>query len=251
MAAGLRVAGPIVGAILFLALWEALPQAGLVSKIIVAPPSGVLGAFVKDVPTVLEHLRVTVFEAVAAIALAWVVGLGLGLLLGSMTPASRFAVPLLESAYALPWVVLYPLAVLWLGIGSTSKIGFAAVTAFVPVLLTTTAAVSTTDARAVLLARALGANRWQTFTKVVIPFALPQILSGLRVGAGLAVIGVLVGEMLLSLNGIGYVISYYRSIFESGYVYLGIVLGVGLAALVNLGMEWVERRLAWWDQSMN
>ncbi len=55
--------------------------------------------------------------------------------------------------------------------------------------------------------------------------------------------------MLLSLNGIGYVISYYRSIFESGYVYLGIVLGIGLAAVVNLGMEWVERRLAWWDQS--
>src|SRR6266545_1856202 len=248
MAVRFSLLGPVVGVLLFLALWEALPRSGLVSRIIVSPPSGVLVALVKDPPAILGHVRVTVLEALVAIALAWIFGLGLGVLLGSMARASRFSLPLLESTYALPWIVLYPLAVLWLGIGPTSKIGFAAVTAFFPVLLTTTAAVATTESRAVLLARALGATRSQTFTKVLIPFALPQILSGLRIGAGLAVIGVLVGEMLLSLNGIGYVISYYRSIFESGYVYLGIVLGIGLAALVNVGMEWVERRLAWWDQ---
>jgi ABC-type nitrate/sulfonate/bicarbonate transport system permease component len=142
------------------------------------------------------------------------------------------------------------LAVVWLGIGSPSKVTFAAVAAIFPVLLTTAAAVSTVEARAVLLGRALGASRLQMFTKVLVPFALPQILSGLRVGAGLAVIGVIVGEMLLSVGGIGYMITYYRSTFESGYVYLGIVLGIGLAALVNAAMERLEHRIAWWTQTL-
>ena len=237
-----------VGVVVFLALWEALPRLGVVSRIILSPPSAVVEAFFRDVPMVLGHLQITVAESIAAIAIAWAVGLGFGVFFGSMARTSRFLMPLLESAYALPWIVLYPLAVVWLGIGSTSKIAFAAVTASIPVLLTTTAAVSTVEARGTLLARALGASRLQMVTKVLIPFALPQVLSGLRVGAGLAVIGVVVGEMLLSLGGIGYLISYYRSIFESGYVYLGIVLGVALTVLVNLGMEWVERRIGWWDQ---
>ncbi len=236
---------------LLLGLWEALPRTGLVSQIILAPPSSIVQAAWKDPGLIVENLSITAGEAIVAVTFTWIIGVVLGVVLGSSFRATRFTGPLLESAYALPWVVLYPLAIVWLGIGSPSKVTFAAVIAIFPVLLTTAAPVSTVEGRAVLLGRALGATRFQMFTKVVVPFALPQILSGLRVGAGLAVIGVIVGEMLLSVGGIGFMITYYRATFESGYVYLGIVLGIGLAALVNLAMERLEHRIAWWSQEVS
>lgn len=232
-----------------LALWELIPTVGWINRIIVAPPSAILAALVQDPGAVLMHTNITVLEAAAAIGIAWVIGLTAGVVLGSSVRAFRFLGPLLESAYALPWVVLYPLAVLWLGFGSTSKITFAAATAIFPIVLSTAAAVSMVEDRTLLLGRALGATRMQMYTKVLIPFALPQIVSGLRVGAGLAVIGVLVGEMLLSVGGLGFMISYYRSTFDSGHVYLAMLLGIALAALVNGAIARAERRIGWWNQA--
>lgn len=246
MAAQLR--GAAVVAVL-LVLWEALPALGIVNRIILAPPSAIWEALWKTPLALLEHTKITVLEAAAAIAIAWTLGLAVGVVLGSSTRMFRFLGPLLESAYALPWVVLYPLAVVWLGIGSTSKVTFAAATAFFPIVLATAAAVSLVEDRALLLGRALGASRMQMYTKVLIPFALPQIVSGLRVGAGLAVIGVLVGEMLLAVGGLGYMISYYRSTFDSGYVYLALLVGVALAAAVNWAIGRAEQRIGWWNHA--
>ncbi|MEK7216356.1 MAG: ABC transporter permease subunit [Chloroflexota bacterium] len=232
-----------------LALWELVPTVGWINRIIVAPPSAIWAALAKDPIAVINQTNITVLEVGAAIAISWVIGLAAGVVLGSSVRALRFLGPLLESAYALPCVVRYPLAVVWLGIGSTSKVSFAAATAIFPIALSTAAAVSMVEDRTLLLGRALGASRLQMYTKVLIPFALPQIISGLRVGAGLAVIGVLVGEMLLSVGGLGFMISYYRSTFDSGYVYLALLIGVGMAAFVNWAIGRVERRIGWWNQT--
>ncbi len=247
MAGKLRVIAIVAG---LLVLWEVVPAVGWVNKIILAPPSLIWAALWNDPGAVVMHTNITGLEAAAAIGISWTVGLISGVVLGSSARAFRFLGPLLESAYALPWVVLYPLAVVWLGIGSTSKITFAAATAIFPIALSTAAAVSMVEDRTLLLGRALGATRMQMYTKVLIPFALPQIVSGLRVGAGLAVIGVLVGEMLLAVGGLGYMISYYRSTFDSGHVYLAILLGVAMAALVNWGIARAEQRIGWWNTAL-
>lgn len=246
MIAKLRVIAILVAV---LAFWELVPTMGWINRIIVAPPSAILAALTKDPGAVFSQTSITVLEAATAIAFSWVIGLAAGVVLGSSARAFKFLGPLLESAYALPWVVLYPLAVVWLGIGSTSKVSFAAATAIFPIALSTAAAVSMVEDRTLLLGRALGASRMQMYTKVLIPFALPQIISGLRVGAGLAVIGVLVGEMLLAVGGLGYMISYYRSTFDSGYVYLAILIGVALAAGVNWAIARAEQRIAWWNHA--
>jgi NitT/TauT family transport system permease protein/taurine transport system permease protein len=243
----LLVKGAITLAVL--GLWQALPSLGIVHPIVLAPPSAVVAAAIKDWPVFLDGLRITMLEALTAVALAWAVGLGVGVALGSSARLAGFAVPPLESAFAMPWVVLYPLLILWLGIGSPSKVLFATVSATFPILLTTIAAVSTVDTRCLLLARALKASRLQTYVKILVPFALPQILGGLRLGTAVAVIAVLVGEMLTSVGGLGFVITYNRTQFETGHVYFGLVLAITMALGANWLMGLVERRLAWWAET--
>jgi NitT/TauT family transport system permease protein/taurine transport system permease protein len=92
----------------------------------------------------------------------------------------------------------------------------------------------------------LGASRLQIYTKVLVPFALPQILSGLRLGTAVAVISVITGEMLASVGGLGFIITYNRTQFETGHVYLGLVLAVCLALGANRLMNRLERRVSWW-----
>ncbi|MFN0072542.1 MAG: ABC transporter permease [Chloroflexota bacterium] len=231
----------------FVGMWELIARQGVVPSIILPAPSAVLIVGFTDFGPYLNGLQVTAFEILAGSAIAVVFGVGLGVLVGSSPLAMRVFTPLLDSTFALPWVVFYPLSVVWFGIGSPSKILFSGVHAIFPILLATAAAVSIVDQRYVLLARALGASRRQLYLKILLPFALPQIVGGLRVGLGLVVIGIIVGEMLSSFGGIGYLISHAREVLDAPRVYFGILLGLGLAIGTNAGMTWLEKRVAGWQ----
>ncbi|HEY7063830.1 MAG TPA: ABC transporter permease subunit [Chloroflexota bacterium] len=237
-AAGLR----LLALAALLVVWEAVSRAGLIPPLILPPPSAIFAAALKDGGLFLASLQVTVLEIVVATAIAWIIGVPLGILIGSSRRATAVLAPLLDSAFAVPWVVLYPVALAWLGIGSPSKVAFAAAYGVLPILLTTIAAVASVEPWYYTLAAALGATRFQLMTKILLPRMLPAILSGLRVGTGLVVIGVIVGEMLASVGGLGFQISSYRTLLESGHVYLGVLLALLLAWLVNAGLGQVEQR---------
>jgi NitT/TauT family transport system permease protein len=134
----------------------------------------------------------------------------------------------------------------WLGIGPGSKVVFGALSGFFPIALNTIEGVCAINRRYFAFARSVGANVVQTYTRIIFPLALPSIVSGLRVGTGLTVIGVVVTEMLASLGGIGFLISYHRTIFNTGHVYFGIVLALVMAVIVNVALTWVERRVGRW-----
>ena len=245
--AALVAAGRIGWVLVFLGLWEALPRLGMVPRIVLAPPTAVVAAAVSDWAIYLDGLKVTVLEAAGAVALSWTFGLGLGMMVGSSLRRTRFAVPLLESALAMPWIVLYPIVVLWLGVGSSSKVLYGVLGATFPILLTTIAAVSTVEAKCILLARSLGATRLQMYTKVLAPFALPQIMSGLRLGTAAAVVLVINSELLISTAGLGNIITSSRATFATGHVYLGLLISVVLAIGSNWLLQSAERRFAWWS----
>ena len=226
--------------------WETVARLHVVESILLPAPTAVFGAGLTNVRAYVSALGVTAGEILVASAIASSVGVSLGVLLGSSRSAMRVFGPLIDAAFALPWVVFYPLAVVWFGIGSPSKILFAGVHAILPIMLATAAAVSIVDRRYVLLARALGATRQQMYLKILLPFAVPQIMGGLRVGLGLVVIGVIVGEMLSSFAGLGYMISHARETLDAPNVYFGIVLGLVLAGGTNYVMTLVEHRLGHW-----
>ena len=142
-----------------------------------------------------------------------------------------------------PLIILYPLLMAWLGIGPMSKIVFGVFSGFFPIVLNTIDGVRAIEPRYLTLARAIGATRLQTYARMIFPLALPAMVSGLRVGTGLVVIGVIVTEMLASLGGVGFLISYHRTLFNTGHVYFGMLLALVLAVAVNVGLTRLDRRI--------
>jgi NitT/TauT family transport system permease protein/taurine transport system permease protein len=154
---------------------------------------------------------------------------------------ARIAAPILSALIAVPLVVLYPILLAWLGLGSSSKIIFGAVSGIFPIALSALVGVQSIDRGFATMATAMGANRRQIMFQVMAPLALPAIISGLRLGTALIVIGVVLSEMLASTDGIGFWISYHRTLFNTGQVYLGILLALLVAGMANGGLSLIER----------
>src|ERR1700704_167315 len=155
--------------------------------------------------------------------------------------------PMISSIYAVPLVILYPVFTVWLGIGSESKIAFAAIYGFLPTMLSTPAGIPTIDPPLLLLAaRSMGATLGQRLVRVIIPAAIPTVLSGLRVGGALVIVAVVVSEMLISSAGIGYLISRYRPILDTPHVFAGVLLVLAMAIAFNAAVKWIERKAAIW-----
>jgi NitT/TauT family transport system permease protein len=148
-----------------------------------------------------------------------------------------------------PIVILYPIFTAWFGIGSESKIIFAGVYGFFPVMLSTAAGIRTIDPQLLLAARSMGATLQQQITRVIIPASIPTVLTGLRLGGALTIIGVVVSEMLTSAAGIGYLVTRYRTILDSPHVFGAIVMILLLSIMFDLFARAIERRTAVWQMA--
>jgi NitT/TauT family transport system permease protein len=228
------------------AVWEAIVRLGLVSAIILAAPSDIVLAAASDGDVFLRAFATTVIEIAAAILIAWTLGIIVGLVAGSSHALASATAPVLSSIFAVPLIIVYPLLMAWLGIGPLSKVVFAVLSGFFPIALNTIDGVRAIERGYIAFARSVGATRLQTYARIIFPLALPAMVSGLRVGTGLVVIGVIVTEMLASLGGIGFLISYHRSLFNTGHVYFGMALALLMAVAVNMGLSLIDRRVGRW-----
>ena len=238
--------GKILVAIGVLTWWEGLRRFGLVSSLLLASPSEILQAALQANVELLSAVHVTLLEILAAVSITWVCGIVIGLPVGISPFARRYVAPLLSSIFSIPKIMFYPLMLVWLGIGPQSKIGFAVFTSFFTVALTTIDAVGTIDHRYAVAARSFGATRLHLLYGIYLPLALPGIISGLRIGTALVVIGVVVSEMLASFEGLGFWISTHRSSFDTPQVYLGILLALLLSMGINALLGRLERRFSNW-----
>jgi NitT/TauT family transport system permease protein len=241
-----RIVKPLVIAAVVMALWEAIVRLGLVNQIILAAPSDIVLAAANDGDVFLRAFATTMLEIAAAILIAWTLGIVLGVVVGSSHALAAATAPVLSSIFAIPLIILYPLLMAWLGIGPLSKVVFAVLSGFFPIALNTIDGVGAIERRYLVFARSVGATRLQTYARIIFPLALPAMLSGLRVGTGLVVIGVIVTEMLASLGGIGFLISYHRTLFNTGHVYFGMALALVMAVAVNVGLTRLDRRMGHW-----
>jgi NitT/TauT family transport system permease protein/taurine transport system permease protein len=155
--------------------------------------------------------------------------------------------PVFSSLYAVPIVILYPIFTAWFGIGSESKIAFAGIYGFFPVMLSTAAGIRTIDPQYLLAARSMGATLVQQITRVIIPASIPTVLTGLRLGGALTIIGVVVSEMLTASAGIGYLVTRYRTILESPHVFAAILMILVLSIMFDLLARAVERHTLVWQ----
>lgn len=240
MSRWLRIARLIV-LVALLGIWELAFRLELLSPIIFSSPSLIWAAAMKDGWSFLLAFRITILEIAATVSIAWTLGIVVGALAGSSPVLARISAPILSALISVPLVILYPVLIIWLGLGPPSKIAFGVLSGIFAIALNTLVGVKEVNRGYVAMATALGASQWQIIFKVMLPLALPAIMSGLRLGTALIVIGVVLSEMLGSTDGVGFWISYHRSLFNTGQVYLGIMLALLIAGLANAGLSLVER----------
>lgn len=235
----------LIGAALLIA-WEALPRLGLVPSLFLPPLTETLKALVESAPEFGKHLLLSA----KAIALSGVMACGAGILLGllvsSVRPLARFLQPIAAGSYAIPLVILYPLFTAWFGIGIQAKVVFATIYGFLPCFLGTVAGAQTIDRHLMVVARSFGATRWQLVTRVMLPASIPTVLSSLRVGGALVIVGVVVAEMLTSAEGVGYLITKHRTLLDSPNVFAGILIVIFMVLGFDRVVQKLEHRTRNW-----
>jgi ABC-type nitrate/sulfonate/bicarbonate transport system permease component len=187
-------------------------------------------------------LRITLSELLTA----FVIAASLGCVIGYMVSRTRFTVrmfdPFFAGLYSIPAILLFPLYVLFFGIGEGSKIAIGATIAFFPVVLNTIAGFDYVDRTYVRAAKSMGASPVQMFWSVMLPAAFPVVLTGLRIGFILAFLSILGTETISSLGGLGHQIVTYSERIEPAKMYAYIFLAIVIAFLLNLFVSALERR---------
>lgn len=227
-----------------LAAWEVLPRAGIVPRLFLPSLSEAVGALVANHREYLASLPTTLGEILAAYAIACGGGILVGQIVGASPAARRMLLPVVRGAYAVPLVVLYPVMMVWFGLGAESKIAFASVYAFIPTMLTAVAGVAALSPALAETARALGASRTQQILYIAVPASLPSVVAALRLGGALVIVGVIVAEMLGAAEGLGFLITRHRTLLNSPGVYAGIIVVLVMTGMHELLLRRLERRVA-------
>jgi NitT/TauT family transport system permease protein len=232
-----------------LVLWELVPRLGLLPELFLPSMSKTLSVLWQDARIYGHALLVTLMEVALAMVIACGGGILAGAAVGGFARLRNLLLPVFSSLYAVPIVILYPVFTAWFGVGSESKIAFAGIYAFFPVLLSTAAGIQTIDPQFLLAARSMGANLRQQIVRVVIPASLPTVFAGLRLGGALAIIGVVVSEMLTAAAGIGYLVTLNRTILDSPRVFAAILMILLLSIAYYLLSRALERRFVVWQSA--
>lgn len=241
-----RVALPFGSLLLFLLLWQLLAASGTWSETLVPPPAKVWDAFI-DVSTthdgvrgyngtyLIEHLGISLRRIALGAGVGIALGVVFGLVMGTVGWARSLFEPWITFLRTLPPLAYFSLLIIWLGINEEPKITLLAVAAFPPVAVSTTTAVAAVPRSLLEAARALGASRWDVVRDVVVPSALPETLTGVRLAVGVAYSSLVAAELVNGLPGIGGMVKDAANYNNTPVVLVGII-AIGISGLVIDGL---------------
>ena len=236
-------------AIVFLVIWELVGNVyQLINPMFMSAPSLIWKAAVQLFTSgeIYNDLYVSGVELFWGYFLSAIVAIPFGIAIGWYKKVAYVFDPFVNAMNATPRVALLPLVIIWLGIGILSKIGIIFLGAVFPILINTRDGVKTTPVNLLTAARSFGASEWMLFKTVVLPSTVPFILTGLRLGLGRAIVGVMVGELYAATAGIGFMITVAGATFQTDKVFVGVLI-FALAGM--LGMELLtkaEKRFNKW-----
>jgi NitT/TauT family transport system permease protein len=246
IASALRI---LLSAASVLIIWQ-LVSLVVTNRLLLVPPADVAVALVHEVQNgnMWTNATATVVAVVTSFLVSVAIGVVIGLALASSRLLSLTIGPVLSALNSVPIIALAPLFVAWLGLGFASKFVLVLLVAVFPVVVTTEAGLRAADKALIEAARSFNATRLQIFTTVTFPYALPFIVSGVRVAWARALVGIVVAEFFGSFAGFGFAILSASQTFDTARV-LGYVLVLGALGLVgSVAFESLERRLAPWRQ---
>jgi NitT/TauT family transport system permease protein len=232
----------------FLVFWEMSVVLGWVNPLFTSAPSRILrtGYEMFADGSIYPHLQVSGYEFIVGYGTAIIIGVPLGILMGWYGRVNAVLDPFVSALYATPRIALLPLVMIWFGIGLMSKVAIVFLGAIFPILVNTITGVRTVNADFVKVARSFGSNDWQMFLTVVLPSSVPLLLTGLRLGLGHALVGIVVGEMYGATHGLGFLIATAGARFQTDKVMVGIII-IAAAGIVMTGLlRLIERRFERW-----
>jgi NitT/TauT family transport system permease protein len=229
--------------LVILLLWQALFHLAGTSALTGPADTALLAARLLGTATFWPHLRETAAAFLGALAIAVVAGLAAGLALGGHRLSGEVAEPVLVALYSIPKVTLYPVVLLFFGIGLPARVVFGAIHGVVPIAVFAMNAIRGIDPIHVKTARVLRLGPWRTARRVLLPAALPEVFTGLRVGFSLTLVGTLIGEMFGSQRGLGYVLMTAIGLHRMDTIMAVTLLLVVFATAVNAALLLLDARL--------
>ena len=239
-----RFLSPVV----LLVAWEFVTRAGVIDPLFLPPPSRAIAELFTLMSSgeLLKALAISLYRVFFGFALAAIFGVALGTLMGRNRMLEDVLDPVVELLRPISPLALFPLAILWFGIGDASKVFVIALAASFPVILNTYAGVRSVDLNLLRASRSLGANRSELFTSVVLPGSLPHIFTGLRLAWGISWIVIVAAEMVGASAGIGYMVLEAQQTFRTERLFAGIIVIAAIGLLTDVGFRSLQRLFLPW-----
>jgi sulfonate transport system permease protein len=235
--------------LLFLLAWQLLSQFSIVDPSVIPSVTQVAGAIVQGFRdgSLLTNLSVSLWRSGIAFGAAVALAIPLGLFMGSFRRFEEIVDPLLQLFRQTSALAIYPIFILLLGLGETSKVAIIFWAAFFPILLNTISGVKLVDRRLIEMARVFGASRGAVFTRVVLPGATPAIFVGLRLSATTALLLLVAAEMIGARQGLGFLIINSQYNFQIPLMFAAIVLLAAIGLAVNYALLLLQGWFCRWD----
>lgn len=232
----------------FLGLWQLAASQRIVDPFITSQPTAILQKFLELVGdgSLAAHVGITVFETLLGFGLGTVAGILIAAMLWWWDFLSDVADPYIVVLNATPKIALGPVFIVWLGASMSAVIALAVSISLFVTILSVYSGFRQTDHDKLTLVTAFGASKWQQFSKVVFPSAIPVIISTLKVNIGLSLIGAIVGEFLAANAGLGYLIIYGQNIFNMSLVMTSLAILTVIAAIMYYAVSLLEARFVRW-----
>lgn len=243
-----RISLPIAVALVVILIWHIIVTRFEIHEYLFPSPLVVLSVFLESYNSLLYHAGITIFEAVCG----FVIGCSLAFIFGSLLAQSSLIqlafYPYIIAIKTIPVVAIAPLLIIWFGSGIISKIIISALICFFPMVINTVRGLRTPSIEAIDLFTSYSASRWQTFSKLRLPMALPYILSALKISSTFSLIGAIVGELAGSNAGLGYVILVSSYQLETPQMFSAVImtaiLGIGFFGLI----AFIEGKTVSWNK---
>ncbi len=244
-----RVSVAVLSLVLLVGLWWGIALLGNYPDFILPTPLAVAERFWSVLldGSLLGHARTTITEAALGFLFAFAVGVGLGYPIARSRPLERFLSPYIAVSQALPVVAIAPLLVIWFKDDLARNIVIVALVCFFPILINTIVGVRGIDRSLLEMARISGANLWQMIYYVELPLGARALLGGVKLGVTLSITGAVIGEIVSSGSGLGFLLVYGRGLFDTRLVFVGLVSLALLTMVAYALITLLERIIVTWE----
>lgn len=230
-------------ALFFLVSWEIFASLNIINVFLVSKPSDIFNLFIRYLKSgeLFNHISVSVYETLLGLIIGTVLGLIFGILLWWNETIAKILDPFLVVLNALPKTALAPILIIWAGTGIKGIVLVAVSLSIVVTIMSSYNYFISVDKEQIKMLKTMGANKYQILTKLILPANIPNIINIIKINIGMSWVGVIVGEFLVSREGIGYLVVYGGQVFKLDLVMMGVFILGMLALFMYLLLNYIEK----------